>query len=390
MIEGLLNGLWQGALVVAVAGGVIAFVPRHHAATRYAVWFASLVALVILPFAGRFSFGAPPSMIPSTVISTTTLVKHATVRAASDGGWILLALWLAGVFVCVARLAASYVRISRAMRNAVPAPQIGEGVVLSPAFAIPIAAGFLRPTVIIPTELAANLESTDLQYIVEHERAHIRRHDIVGNLMQRVFEAVLFFNPWVHLIGHQLVKEREAACDDWAVRVMSDAERYASCLANLGRRNLRTATPLLTPSAIGSRHMLIGRIARLLEGKASQLKINYVAVAGAVTLFAGLGFVLQAPNGLASTGCSADAMIVKQVRPDIPEAVARAHTNSQVTLLVTLTAQGIPSDIKLMQSSGNMTIDSAAGRAAAHSTYKPEIRNCKAVAGGHYTFHVDL
>lgn len=392
MISVLLDSLWQGALVVAVAAGITAMVPQRHAATRCAVWFVSLVALVLVPLSGRFSFGHYASAIPGSVIRVTGVASHATQHAASaDAGW-LAAVWILGVSVCLVRLALCQMRVARILRSAAPAPEYGERVFLSSRISIPIAAGLTKPCVVLPESLVATIDRIDLESIVAHERAHIARNDILGNVVQRIVESVLFFNPWVYAIGRQLVKEREAACDDWAVDAANDPERYASCLASLALRSPRAPSPLLTPSAIGSGRMLVDRIARLLNGKAAQLKTNYIVVTAACALFAFVGYVIQTPPTLASTAganCSAGVEMIKAVPPQIPEADLKAHPSAQVTLRITVTADGIPSDIELVKSSGDQTIDTAVGEAARKSTYKPAIRNCKAVSGGQFLFHAD-
>jgi bla regulator protein BlaR1 len=390
MIEVLLNGLWQGAFVVAVAGVVTAFVPQRHAATRYAVWFASLVALGALPLIGHFLFAAPPAAIPAAVIRTTTVASHATQRAADASGRWFWAIWLAGVLLCLSRLSLSYFRITKIVRSALAAPAIGKGVFTSPAIATPIAAGILHPVVIVPDDFAKTLDAVDLGSIVAHERAHILRKDVLGNLVQRCFEALLFFNPWVYLIGHQLRKEREAACDDWAVHSVGDPDRYASFLATLALRNPAARTPLLTPSAVGSGRILVGRIARLLNGKAADMRTNQPVVVTAVALFVVLGFAFQTPKGLAATNCFSEPEVINPVRPDVSESAVKAHPKASVIVAVTVAADGHVSDLKLFKSSGDETIDTAVARAAEHSTYKPEIRNCKAVSGGQYLFRADF
>lgn len=337
------------------------------------------------------------------MIRTTAVASQVAKEAAYDGGAWLRAIWVTGVLLCVIRLVLSHLRVARIVRSSVRAPHLGADVLTSPLIAIPIAAGFRSPVIILPSDIAIDLDRLDLECIVAHERAHIFRNDIVGNLVHRIFAAVLFFNPWVYVIGRQLVKEREAACDDWAVRSASNSERYASCLANLAQRKSGAATPLLTPSAIGSGPILLERIARLLDGKASQLKTNYFVATSAAMLFAILGFVLQTPSGLASPGnavaannakfppnCWSDANVSNPLPPDIPAAVIKAHPHSQASVLVTVASDGRASAVKVVDSSGNDTIDKAASDAAAHSTYKPEMRNCKAVSDGKYLFHIEL
>ena len=296
MIEALLNGLWQGALIVAVAAAITILVPQRYAATRYAVWFAALVALAVVPLSGLLSLGLPQGTVFFSLSRTTTVATHVVSRAAGASGVWLGLLWAAGASVCLLRLACSYVRIARIVRFAEPAPAYGERVFTSRAIAIPISAGILRPVVILPADFPETLDAGDLQAIVAHERAHIARGDLLANLVQRTLEALLFFNPWAYAIGRQLIKEREAACDDWAVRASNDPARYAACLASLALRNPRVRAPLFTPSAIGSGRLLAGRIARILDGKAGQMKTNYFVLATAVALFAGLGFTFSTPK----------------------------------------------------------------------------------------------
>ncbi len=208
--------------------------------------------------------GPPPAAIPISIARTTKAVSHVTEETSSAGGVWLAALWGAGLLVCAVRIAMSYLCLVRIRRSATPAPHAGERVFESPFVATPITAGLWQPVVIIPDNLTRTLAPGDLEAVLAHERAHIARKDTLGNATQRVVESLLFFNPWVYLIGRQLVREREAACDDWAIRAESDPRRSATCLATLALRGPRIQTTLLTPSAVWPERMLVGRIARLL------------------------------------------------------------------------------------------------------------------------------
>ncbi len=398
----LLDGLWQGAFVTAIAAVVTALVPQRHAATRYAVWFAALLALAIVPFAALWHAAPAFGPLPAPVERTAAVTSVATAKAASASGTWLVLLWLAGVALFLARLGLSYLRIHRIVRAATPAPQFGAGVLLSHDLSVPIAAGFFSPVVVVPAGLAESLDRADLDAILRHERAHIRRMDVAGNLVQRLIEACLFFNPWVYVIGRQLVKEREAACDDWAVVASNEPDRYASCLTRLAQGAGRPKLPLLTPSAIGSRRMLVGRIARLLNGKATQLKTNYLTLGASVAAFALLAVLLQTSNGMAATGdavattstsastlpanCYHDVKVLDPTEPDI--AKADYVPNVSANALVTISPEGKPLSAKIVQSSGHAGIDQATIKAAMTSTYSPEVKDCKAVLGT-YLFHVE-
>ncbi len=390
----LINGLWQGALIAAIALSVTIFLPKGHAATRYSVWFTALLALVIVPIASTFQ--PAPTLGALPVEHTTAVPSLVTAKAASVSGAWLLGMWLAGVTFCLFRLALSYVRIDRIVRNAVLAPELGSGVMISDDVAVPIAARIFKPAIVLPSRLVASLDRTDVDIIVRHERAHIRRMDVAGNMLQRVIEALLFFNPWVYIIGRELVKEREAACDDWAVYATGEADRYASCLARLAQSARASHTPLLTPSAIGSRRMLVGRIARLLNGKGTRLKINYVVLGASTMAFAVLAVLLQTSNGVAAIGndvatnlpanCYHDVKVLNAAMPDISKADYRPKVTANA--LVTVAADGKPTTARIVTSSGSAAIDNATIKAAMTSTYSPAMSNCK-LKTGQYLFHVD-
>ena len=76
--------------------------------------------------------------------------------------------------------------------------------------------------------------------------------------------------------------------------------------------------------------------------------------------------------------------------PDIPKSEAKAHPNAAVTLAVTVDAGGHATAVMINKSSGDPKIDAAVARAAAHSTYKPEMRNCEPVSGGRYLFRAEI
>ncbi|MBV9028311.1 MAG: hypothetical protein JO311_06800 [Candidatus Eremiobacteraeota bacterium] len=401
----LLNGLWQGAFVAAVGALVAWCLPQRQAATRYAVWLTSLLAIAALPIVLVWRPDAPIPALPSAVVHGAVIVSNASAQTAAAGGSWLAMLWLAGVAVCLLRLALSYVKIAAIVRRAEPAPQLGAGVLLSDDVTIPIAAGIVRPAIVIPRRYAEALTAASLRSIILHERAHIRRFDVLGNLIQRVIEALLFFNPWVYLIGRQMVKEREAACDDWAVSATRDADEYARCLSRVAEAAGRHHAPLLTPSAMGSGRMMVGRIARLLDGEAREVKVNYFVLGISVAAFAGLGFVFAGARGVAaervalsagttvaaSAACTfphgySDVKVRNAVPPDIPKAAYRPGLSAAA--LVTVGPDGRPTGVKLVKLSGNAAVDHATVVAAMASTYSAAMKSCKPVSGV-YLFHIE-
>lgn len=393
MIEQLLlDTLWQGAVIVACAAGVTAMLPQRNASTRYAVWFVALLALPLVPLLTTWHPVPLPSSPVARVSMATTVI---TARSAVHGINLIALLWLCGFAWSLLRLGISFARIRRIVNDATPAPHLGSYVMLSRDVTVPIAAGIFSPAIVVPQHLAETLDPVDLELIVRHERAHLKRGDVAGNLIQRLLESMLFFNPWAYVVGRRLVVEREAACDDWAVATTGHSDRYALCLAQLARDVRRSHTPILTPSAIGPKNLIVGRIARLLNGKVAQLKINYFVLGTSVAIFAALAFALQTPKSVAATNlaattaatqsCNREATVTNPAPPDIPQGSYRGTVVA--TALVTIAPDGQVTGAKIAQSSGYPGVDNATIAAATHSTYSAAISNCKPVAG-QYLFKV--
>lgn len=387
----LLDTLWQGAIIVVVAAIVTALLPRRSAATRYAVWFAALLALVVLPALAVFRPFANATHLPIAVTQTTAVASGIAARTAHTGGSWLVALWLAGVAIGLLRLVLNGIAIRRILRRGTPMNGFGGGVLVSDVIGIPIAAGVFAPKIVIPQALVKSLDPIDLESIVRHERAHIQRMDLATNLVQRVLEALLFFNPAVYAIGRQLIKEREAACDDVAVHATHDADRHALCLSRVAQNACRSRSLVLSPSAIGSKHMLVARIARLLNGEAGEVRVNYVVLGASIACFAIVGVLLQTRGLAASASCTSangntEVKVVNPIAPDIPKADVKAAMSTEV--LVTVNAQGTATNAKLVKSSGNDRMDNAVMDAATKSTYSPAMKACKPVAGT-YLFRAD-
>lgn len=100
---------------------------------------------------------------------------------------------------------------------------------VSKQVSVPTAIGILRPIVLFPVSALTELTPEQLELIIVHELAHIRRHDVLLNLMQTVIEALLFFHPCVWWMSAIVRVERENCCDDAAVRY-GNASKYVKAL----------------------------------------------------------------------------------------------------------------------------------------------------------------
>ena len=125
---------------------------------------------------------------------------------------------------------------------------------------VPTVIGWLQPVILFPVSAVTGLPAMQLEAILAHELAHIRRHDYLVNLLQHLVETLLFYHPAVWWVSHHLSQERELCCDDLTVNVCGDRVAYAQALAAL--EELRGTAPDLALAAGGG--SLLRRIRRLL------------------------------------------------------------------------------------------------------------------------------
>ena len=166
-------------------------------------------------------------------------------------------------------------------------------VLTSAAVAVPVVVGWMKPVVLLPLGLLSGLSTPQLEALLAHELAHIRRHDYFVNLLQSLVETCFFYHPAVWWISAQIRKERENCCDDLAAEACGGVLGYASALTAL--EEMRGATPAYGVAASGG--PLIQRIRRILgatEKKNAEWPVGVLMI-GVVTVLFSITFVKPAP-----------------------------------------------------------------------------------------------
>ncbi len=126
----------------------------------------------------------------------------------------------------------------------------------------PVTIGFLKPLILVPVASINHLTTDQLEALLLHELAHIRRADYLINILQSIIEIVLFFNPFVQLIGRVIKKERENSCDDWVLQFQYKPAVYAEALLRIASI---PAMSSLTMNATGNNNDLLSRVKRMLN-----------------------------------------------------------------------------------------------------------------------------
>ncbi len=160
---------------------------------------------------------------------------------------------------------------------------------------VPTVVGWLRPVILLPASALTGLSTEQLEAILAHELAHIRRYDYFVNMLQTVVEILGFYHPAVWWVSRKIRVERENCCDDLAVRVSGDRVRYARALTSL--EEVRSRQGELAVAATGG--SLLARICRLVgKESANASRVSWIPSVIAILLI--LAFVIPTTLALNS------------------------------------------------------------------------------------------
>lgn len=138
---------------------------------------------------------------------------------------------------------------------------------LSKLIDVPVTLGFLKPVILLPFAMAGQLTTEQVEAILVHELAHIRRNDFLLNLGVTLLEGLFFFNPFVRWFIADLKKEREYCCDDLVLQFRYDPQTYVSALLTVARQASQGQQMRLVVAATGSgsNQLLLQRARRILQ-----------------------------------------------------------------------------------------------------------------------------
>jgi HEAT repeat protein/beta-lactamase regulating signal transducer with metallopeptidase domain len=369
----LLHFLWQGALIATVLAILLQLTRRLAPAVRYRLGLGALAFMALCPLvtadrlsqrdprpAARAGLAAPLVPVDQTEATApfdaerdreATASENPIVPAPAETGavavlrrrlepWLpaFVAVWLAGVLLLSIRLLGGVSRARRLARSgAAPgaahaaafarlAQRLGlhAPVLLreTAALAVPAVIGWLRPVVLLPAAAAAGLTPQQLELLLAHELAHVRRNDYLVNLLQSVVETLLFYHPAVWWVSARVREEREHCCDDVALAACGNPREYAGALLALAAWRL----PVPVPAAVGS-GALLRRVRRILGQDAGTVELGPFWVSGLLAA----GLALAVVGGVQATAApdrespTVDADLVEPL-PQADPARARPDT----------------------------------------------------------------
>lgn len=307
--------LWQGAVIGAVAAGLLVWLSRRGPEVRYGIGVLALVASLLAPvvtFATFATLGVDGGSLvivgasgPLEGIGVSTGVPLS--RLLPGLAWF----WLLGAAAMQVRTLVLMGRARRLVTRGTSAPsaewadrferlRVRVGVrpavrlLRSARVAGPVVIGWLRPVILVPAEVFSGMPSRQLSAVLAHELAHVRRHDFLVNLLQAVAEALLFFHPVVWWLSARVREEREFCCDDLVLRTGGDRAQFARGLAAL---ESLTSGATIAPAVAAHGGSLMKRIERLVHPKPHASPRGVSAGVPLVVLGALIGLVPAAGGG---------------------------------------------------------------------------------------------
>ena len=363
----LIHSLWLGILAAMLAGIVIICTRKLPVVIRYRLLAIDLVLFVLavgITFCYQLKQGHSESAVAGShtlvpaAVNQTIVAQEGSPNFMGDYGslvdyrpvvnylnrhaFIIVDIWLICLFIQLSRLMAGLYGIGRIRRNGTKPPgkwndtllllsgQLGlkrrVSLLESASVKIPAAFGFFKPVILVPLGILSNLPAEQVETILLHELAHIKRGDYLTNLLLHITEAVFFFNPGLRWLNALIRREREACCDDMVLSVTVDRTIYVNALVSFREYFTgKTSSPYAVALGKG-RNSLLWRVRRMLthENKTLDIMEKTILSFGLAAVIA-VGLISMKP---ATTFAQVKAAANTDAPPPVPPAPVPSVTAS--------------------------------------------------------------
>ncbi|MBE9586121.1 M48 family metalloprotease [Mucilaginibacter sp. JRF] len=304
----IIHSLWQGLLVYLALRFLLAVLPGLTSAKKHNINLAALGTLslwflvTLINEASQISWqSAGPAVgiipyLPKYLDVTEQSYRQYQYTLEKYLPYIAI-IYIAGLLFNSLKLCFAWRNVVQVKRSLVKATgftnAIGKlsgslqlskkvNVFFSEMIDVPGMIGHLKPIILLPVSISTNLSATEIEAILLHELAHIKRNDYLLNMIQQIIGVMLFYNPFAILINRHINTERENCCDDEVVAITGEPLIYARALLKLEQQKQNTLQ--LALAATGKKHLLLNRIERIMTTK--KLTINVRHTLAALLLFA--------------------------------------------------------------------------------------------------------
>ena len=310
----LLHSIWQHTLIAISCALALAFTRHFSSNTRYLIALVSLALSALISAITFYQYQqASTQIILQPAQKTNAMTSFADENFSSVvqliNGHInsLVVIWLVGFLVYSLKILLEY-RYCQQLKNShiIATPEQWQTIFttlvdkvgartdvtlrISTLATSPCVIGHFKPVVLLPLAVLMGMNQQQIEMILLHEIAHVRRNDYLLGFLQTTIKILFFFNPFLRWISNQIDKEREHACDDIAVAISKNPILFANTLKEFATMQLNQKNAM----NITGNKLLLSRITRLFGSKAQATKSKYGLLASVLIILSGLIITLCA------------------------------------------------------------------------------------------------
>lgn len=368
----LLHSIWQGLMLWLLLILALQLIPARRHSARHALASTVLLIWLVAPLLTLLSLNPAASTLPSPAARIATVQPNTLLTRSGEGATLelhaeapaisaaatsqvqrpqpddsnvlpLLALiWIGGASLLSIRYLGGLLSIRSLKRGARPVHQhtvllrkLAERIGINRPVQLlrsgrtdtPAAFGLLRPVVLLPMSAASGLSTSQLELVLAHELAHIKRHDYLISIIQGLAEALLFYHPLTWTLSRVLLREREHACDVLALQATGAQP------IELARTLTQLEGARLDGPALAATGNLKARVQQLLDVPGRKPTTGSAPVLIILTLIAGL-LSFAALNAQANEQPAATVVIDPAHSDTFPGATAHGLHEAELNLLI--------------------------------------------------------
>ncbi|MEJ7560480.1 MAG: M56 family metallopeptidase [Pedobacter sp.] len=378
----IFHSLWQGALMYGLVLLFVNAFPGLQSKTKHNLAYTSLLVMFVAFIATFVIIFELPGANEQSVISSGQGIG--TQSGGYRFGWMtemyhktenvfpyLVSVYAVGLLIQLLVLSQGYLKLNILKKEGhEQVPESWQIIFkrlisklglhqdvkfrLSSMVNVPLVIGYLKPVVLFPVALVAQLDVNQVEAILIHELWHIRRNDYLLNLIKTAIETLLFFNPFVWLTSRLIDIEREHACDDLVLKLTGTPVTYAHALLKLEILKDK-GSPALAMASTGKNHHLYQRIKRITDMKTNYMnsKQQLFAIVLTMATLISIAWVNPAKNREVSTitvktntfkfpkGARQNAALVKKLWVDtVPRKASIVDTAKKKRTIKIVTVDG--------------------------------------------------
>ncbi len=306
----LVHSLWEGLIIMVLIFFALYLAGRTNARLRYimlvsghflllasflSTWYIvyhNSITTVITPLTRAYSH--VNGLVGSTSIALQTADLASTLKQFLEPLYPAMAAgWIMGFIFMVIRMAGGFYLSYTIIRKDIFHPDpflldlfekaktnlvmpVKTTLRMTSRQISPMVIGIIKPCVIVPAAILSGLNIQQVEAILVHELAHIRRYDHVVMILQAIVTQILFFHPAAWFLSAAINRERENCCDDLVIKTIPNPINYIKALTMIQEFNMDSQVP--ANALLGRSKRLLGRVKRLLNTERRQAPVFRMAV----------------------------------------------------------------------------------------------------------------